>query len=653
MTAKRSWRAFRPPSDVGLTAWAEENVYLPEEISERHGRYRVEVTPWMEDIQEWLTDPNVTDVVLMKSAQVGWTLTVILYLLWRARNAPCGMIVMFPRKQSATEFVLEKFNPVVDSTPTLSGIISTSFSRKDGNKTEFRKFLGGWLKFIGSHSATGTKSSTAPVVFVEEPDDADTDVGGQGASIRLLKERTKTFRDAKRVQGGTPTIKDLSAIEHALKLSDRQRFFVPCQECGEAHVLEWENVQWPEDADIAHEVYGRAKPDEAWYQCPTCGARWSDWQRFQNVARAKAAGFGFRATAPFSGVRGGQVSELYSGFPGSNVTALVRKYLEAKHKERQGDLTDLVAFFNNQLGLPYEYASGMPDAKDLEARAEHYERGTVPEGGLVLVAGVDCQHNRLAVKIVAYGRGEESWLVLYDEIPGSVTDSADDVWKRLDEVVFASYPHASGARLTPWAVSIDSSDGATSDNVYKWVRRNQHRGARAVKGDSWEQQRRAPADREIYVRPRPVDHRSDTKAAKYGLAVFLVGTQKAKDLISQRQKLSGEGPGRMHWYNASAGYFRQMLSEVKAPDRRVGGKLTWQVRKGEPNEAWDCEVYCLHAGRRLGLHRKPAAWWDAREAALRQPDLLSDTPAPAPDEIEKPKRAPRARRGGYVGGWKK
>jgi len=249
--------------------------------------------------------------------------------------------------------------------------------------------------------------------------------------------------------------------------------------------------------------------------------------------------------------------------------------------------------------------------------------------------------------------------VLYTEIHGAVTDSADPVWERLDEVVFGAYRHANGAMMKVWGVSIDSGDGATSDNVYKWTRRNQHRGVRAVKGDSWEQQRKAPADREIYVRPRQVDHRSDTKAARYGLSVYMVGTQKAKDLIASRMKLTGSGPGRQHWYDAGTGYFRQMLSEMKAPDRRVGGRLVWQKRKGEANEAWDCEVYCTHQARRLRLHRRAAAWWDEIEGALKQADLLGGVPAiEAPEEAQAPpvKTARKTRRAGnrgYINKWKR
>lgn len=626
---KRSWRIFQPPVDIGLTDWADKYAYLPAELSERHGRYRSSLTPYMRGIHAALADRDVEDIVCMKAAQVGWTVgAVIQYILWTVCTAPRNIIVMFPRDRSASEFVHEKFNPVVDATPAAREKVTTSFSRKDGNKEVFRKFAGGWMKFIGSNSAAAAKSSSAPIVIFEEPDDANVDIQGQGGAMRLLKERTKTFRRARRIRGGTPTLKGLSAIEYDYGLSDQRKFFVPCHDCGEAHVLAWEHVHWPEDADIAHEVYGRARPDEAAYTCPGCGSLWRDLQKNRNVAAAEARGFGWKATAPYQGVVGFHVSELKSPFPGSAFSVLARKFLEAEHKQKQGDLSDMIAFYNNQLGEAYEYSSDAPSWEKLQARAEDYAEGTVPERGLALVATIDVQHDRFAVKLIAFGPGEESWLVLYTEIHGVVPDSSDPVWKRLDEVAFSPYPHASGGALVPMTAEIDSSDGQTNDNVYKWVRRNQRRGARALKGDSWEMGRTSPSDREIYSRPKPVDHKSDTKASRYGLQVYLVGTQRAKDLIAERLKLEGDGPGRMHWYDAGEGYFRQMLSEVKAPDRRRGGRLTWQQRRGEANEALDCEVYAVHAARRLRLHTRPQSWWDAQRQLLLQTNLFNQPPVP-------------------------
>jgi phage terminase large subunit GpA-like protein len=302
----------------------------------------------------------------------------------------------------------------------------------------------------------------------------------------------------------------------------------------------------------------------------------------------------------------------------------------------------MIKFTNQKLGKTYEFDSNGPDIETLESRAEDYDEMTVPAGGLILTAGVDIQHDRVAVIIRAWGRGEENWLVYWGELAAknSTTDVNDPVWTELDHLLFMPIKHASGIRMQVKAISIDSSDGGTSDQVYTWVRARQNRGVMAVKGASADY-----GNREIYSRPKKIDHKSDTKAAKYGLQVYAVGTSKAKDLLvgeKGRITLPGHGPGRMHWYQGvRSDYYEQITSEVKAPHRTMRGKRVWQKKAGVRNEALDCEVYALHAARSLKVHLLKPSAWDALEQKVMQSDLFAEpeplpTPTPTPTTEQQP-----------------
>src|SRR5207237_7061353 len=109
---------------------------------------------------------------------------------------------------------------------------------------QFTRFTGRFMRFVGSNSPSSVKSTPAPVVCVEEPDDCNTNVREQGDTITLLKERTKSFPRRKVIFGGTPTIEGFSRIEASYKASDRRRFWIPCPHCGEHQVLAWEHVKW-------------------------------------------------------------------------------------------------------------------------------------------------------------------------------------------------------------------------------------------------------------------------------------------------------------------------------------------------------------------------------------------------------------------------
>lgn len=574
-------------------------------------------------IHDALDDPATHEVNCMKSAQVAWTDGVLLnYLGKRIDIEPCPMIVMFARDQSAKEFNSEKFEPMVEATPRLAARIPIASRRDKDNRWQFKGFPGGFLKFVTSNSPSSVKSTPAPVVAVEEPDDCNENVREQGDTITLLKERTKSFPRRKIIFGGTPTIEGFSRIEAAYKGSDQRRFWVPCPHCGEAQVLAWEHVQWQEDPTCTHEVFGHARPETARYACPHCGALWTDAEKNRAVRAGQ-----WRASAAFHGVAGFYINELYSPFPGSVLALLVEKYLKAMHALAQGDDTKIRAFRNNTEGLPYAYRTEVPQPTDLKTRAEDYPEHSVPLGGLLLTAGVDVQHDRLAVIIRAWGRGEESWLVYWGEVFGSTLVPGAGAWADLDALLTREFRHASGAGLRISAVSIDGSDGNRTEIVHAYVRPRRHLHYMAVKGGSEQTDDR----REIFSTPRKADTGRRHKPARHGLETYIVGTARAKDLILEtRVKLAGSGPGRLHWYaGVRADYWEQLVSEVKAPSRLNRNRKVWQKKAGVRNEALDAEVYALHAARAIKTHLLHEAHWDAIEQRLRQGSLLVEAVEPA------------------------
>lgn len=618
---------------IGLTDWARQYRRLSSKGSAIPGRYNPDLTPWVYGMHAALDDPSVQKVVCMKSAQVAWTDGVLLnYIGKRIHADPCPMIVMFPKLKTSQNFYKEKLKPAIEATPALAAIIPITKARDTDNLWNHKTFSRGFLKLVASNAPDEVKSTPAPVVMVEEPDDTNENVKGQGDSITLLEERVKSYpaRRRKVILGGTPTIDGFSRIQASYQASDQRVYSVICPDCRERHELAWENVRWSNDAPIEHEIYGRARLDSARYVCPHCGSVWDDTQKSRAVREtASLEGYGWVATAAFSGAAGFKVNELVSSFPGSQLAELVKKFLEAQHRLRMGDDAKMRSFVNNTEGKPYKMASGLPEIEALAQRALDYLPFVVPFGGLLITVGIDVQPDRLAITVRAWGRGEESWLVVWGEIPGNVMDTGADilshgVWGALTTMLTSGYRHDSGAILRVRAASIDSGDGNTSDAVYAYARAARARGIpiMPIKGSR-------DAGAEIFVAPRQsVDvNQENSKAAKYGLKVFHVGVSKAKDLIlGNRLQQEGEGPGRMHWYRTvREDYLTQLTAEVKVPGKR-GGRPVWTKKAGARNEALDTEVYALHAARSLKTHLFSEAHWLAEQARFQQPGLFETIP---------------------------
>lgn len=632
---------WAPPPKVTFIEWAERYRWLSPVEAARPGKYSFSVTPhliWPGGPLEALEDPNVSEICCQKSAQVAWTSGVAGNALGKWIDIdPAPILMLFPKADAVKQYVGEKLEPMIEATPRLAKKVDLR-SRRLQQRQDFKKFPGGFLKMVGSNSPASVKSTPVPRVIIEEPDDCNLNLRGQGDSIKLAKERMKTFRRPKIVIGGTPTIAGLSSISAEMELSDKRIGLVPCHDCGKEHQLSFDNLHCDSSPDQKHEVYGNNKPETAFYSCPHCGSIWNDNQKNANLKHGR-----WVATAEFNGIAGYYLNELYATFYGSRFESLMRKKLEAQRAADQGNIGPMIAFVNSSIGIPYEYQSDAPEVDDLKAKSKDYQEMTAPQGVILLTAGIDVQHDRLAVVIVGWGRGEESWRILWTELHGNTVDPKDPVWAELDKLLSTPIKSATGAQLAVSATSIDSSDGQTNDAVYGYVRQRQKFGLMAVKGASHN------IDREIFGRPSAsIDpsRANKSKAAKYGLRVFIVGTHKAKNLIDQRIRLEGTGPGRMHWYESiRPDYFEQLTNEVLAPHPRVPSKKVWQKKAGRSNEALDCEVYALHAARSLKTHLLKEAEWAALEQQLLQPTLFAadETPvAPVPRRAQPRRRGTRS-----------
>ncbi|MEW6612696.1 MAG: terminase gpA endonuclease subunit [Pseudomonadota bacterium] len=654
---RRVFAELAPPPPMTIAEWAEAyRVLSKEETNDYPGPYDLDNTPALRGILAACSDPDIRRVIVQKSAQLGYTAGVVCNVLgYHIHWEPCVQVVMFPREKSAKDFDAEKFSPMVRATPVLAKRIRLK-SRSDGNSATRKHYPGGLAKFVASNSPADVKSTSARVRIVEEPDDTNKDIKGQGNAIALLRERGKTIRNSFELIGGTPTAKGASEIEKEMRTTDQRRFLVACHHCGERHEVEWAHVVIPgfdlspeelaaPDIDERYpvrEVYGRARYEDAYYVCPHCGGIWSDDERIANIRAAARVPpyYGWEPTAD-SPDAGFYCNELQSVFDGSRVPVLAEKFLRAQHLMDHGDPTEMVAFWNSSRGLCWEYSGELPEEEELRKRAEKYAEWSVPAGGLVPLLTVDVQHDRLAVTVWVAGRGEEMWLAYWGELYGQTVVAHQGAWLELEQLLKRTVRHASGAELPIAACGIDCSDGQTSDAAYAFVRRHSHPGrpVLALKGAP-----DAEGRIEIWTPPKPIDpNNRSTKASRHGVQVHIVGAAKAKDLIlgwaqeGGRVRLAGSGPGRMHWYEeVRADFYEQLLSEIKIPSRTNPKRRAWKPRTDRRNEALDCTVYALYLSRHLRLHLRRPAQWDLAELRLRQGSFLGAEPvqtsAPEPQE---------------------
>ena len=188
----------------------------------------------------------------------------------------------------------------------------------------------------------------------------------------------------------------------------------------------------------ANVVFDREDPQgEVRYKCERCGEVLGEYQWKQAARRGR-----FVAENPGAEARGFHLNTLASTFCGWK--EIVQKFLVAKEQLDQGNPEGMKVWVNTELGETWEEQGEVVEDAELLGRRELYE-ADVPDGVLVLTAGIDVQDDRFEVEVVGWGVGKESWGIRYQKIFGDLLK--EQVWADLDAFLLAGFQKKDGTVL--------------------------------------------------------------------------------------------------------------------------------------------------------------------------------------------------------------
>ena len=587
---------WQPPPNLTVSEWADARRQLSREASAEPGQWRTSRAEYQRGIMDAMSDSLTHTVVVMSSSQVGKSEMLLNGIGFHMEQDPAPILFLQPTIEMAETFAKDRIATMLRDTPCLSGLVAEARSKDSANTILHKQFPGGHLTLAGANSPASLASRPVRLVFCDEVDRYPPSAGTEGDPVTLAKARTKTFWNRKMVLTSTPTVKGVSRIEQAYAESDRREFLVPCPHCGHRQRMLWAQVKW-EGGD----------PDTAALYCSGCGAGWTDAQRWSAIRRGTWA-----ATAPFRGVAGFHLSELYS--PWAHVADIARAFLEAKASRSQERIR---AWQNTALGECYEQDGEKVDDLGIMSRVETWDGE--PDGVLVRTVGVDVQDDRIELELVGWGHEEESWSLDYRVIFGD--PSGKTLWADLDRYLLDKLPHAT---------CVDSG-GHFTQAVYAFCNGKLRRRVYAIKGMAGR---------------RPVWPKRRSRALAGKATLFMVGVDGAKDQIFGHLKLSTAGPGYCHFpSDRDERYFAGLASETVTTRYSKGFPIReYKRRTGARNEPLDCRVYAYAALCSMSIN-----WAKVKAAPKHEPEAQADVKADI-----KPK-APQwlpPRRSGFVGGWK-
>lgn len=628
---------LRPDPLLTISQWADEHRHLSQKAASEPGRWRTSRTPYLRDIQDDLSPSSpVERVVFMKAAQVGGTECGNNWLGYVIHHAPGPMLMVQPTVDMAKKLSKQRLAPMIEESPVLRERISPSRERDSGNTMMMKEFRGGVLMLTGANSAVGLRSMPIKNLFLDEVDAYPGDVDGEGDPVQLAERRTTTFSRRKIFLVSTPTIRDVSRIEKEYLASDQRRYYVPCPHCQNMDWIRWANIKWQND-----------DPKTAALWCEACGSEIQEHFKTDMLLAGE-----WRATAGGDGTHGYHLSSLYSPLGWKSWAVIVKEFLAAKN-----DPPVLKGWVNTVLGETWEESySAKIGADALAERAEDYPLLTVPEGGLLLTAGVDVQDNRLAITVRAWGEGEESWLVNWTEIHGDPSDlTATGPWVQIDNVRKQEYAHASGVKMQVRATAVDTG-GHFTHEAYVYCRQRRKDNVIAVKGSS-------TPGKAALGKPSRQDVNFKNQTIKKGVDLWLIGVDTIKATLYGRLKNpTAKGAGVYHFPLGVANeYYKQLTSEKQITKYRNGfPKREWIKKDGARNEALDCEVYAYAALQYFYTRVNRTTLWlqlqknldsvKAKDSAMPEEMKKDDAPVTVVKRASNP--ALQRKRSGFVKGWK-
>jgi phage terminase large subunit GpA-like protein len=635
-------KAIAPPQRLLPSEWANTRFRLSQEDSAEPGQFSTDRAPFQKGVFDAIADPDTREVVVMSCAQVLKTTMLKVFFGYFVEIDPSPILWVCPSLQEAERTSKTRLAPMIRDCPTLTPLFSSK--TRDGNNSLLLKlFPGGLLVMSGSNSPSSLSSYPIRVLLMDEIDRYDGDAGGEGDPVTMAKKRTNTFSWNKvLVYVSTPAIKDSSRIEKLYAISDKRKYYVPCPHCGFEQDLIWENLRYPCKGEIDI-TQGVAGIEDIFYFCGNCGAGIEENQKIGMLQAGE-----WRATSKSAGIAGFHINELYSPWKSWEDVAL-------DYESAKGDQLQLQVFVNTSLGMPFEPDSRTRyDWENLLIRAESsdYSLGQVPEGVLLLTAGVDCQGDRLEAVIMGWGEDGQSWVIDYQKLYGEPLQ--DWVWGELESFLQKQYRHPLGGSLKVKKTVVDS--GFSTHDVYGQV----------LKRPSWLAAKGVSGDRPIISKPRLVEVNWRGQVIKKGINLYSIGVDVGKATLLSRCRI--DRPGKNYFnlpQDIGKDYCQGFAGSEVQVKKHKGGQVyyCWEPVVGTRNEPLDCTVYAFAAATLSGLRRN---WEQVRNALtvsnprsepynpsseVNDPSSASYDPSSEANDPSPRIRQRRSRHSGYLNGF--
>ena len=598
------YECFRPARIKNAAQFVDKEVYFPQGDSHQGKatcrNYQIEpLKACSLGSRMHANGAPISEIVWLKSAQVGYTFSLLSSICYHVVHKPTKMALYFPSDTAAKQFAKNELTNFFAAQPCLEGLVDSKSTVDGKSRYDSKHFPGGSFRMLAANKSADLASSTYRLIYLDELDLFPTKVGKEGDPLRLIKDRAKEYSDALLVYGGTPRGDFNTSITWNLyHQSDMRRFYVPCPKCGKMQYLAYRQFE-----------IGKSDYNFSGFRCVDDSCNHlildSDKDRMIDNGEWRATNNGTKeGSIVVPGRAGFAIWAAYSQTPTAAWPNLARQRDQAGYNSEK-----LRAFMNTTVGLPTTSGdlTGVKPENILDnpnIKASKYETidgaEGIPNDVVLITVGVDIQSSKTKGRLEygLYGWSKKHcWFLNHAKIPGDFREQS--VWDALDAVTSTKFLTEDRKRLIPVSRAfIDCSDGIANSTVLTRCRK--HERWAPIKGFS--------------ISGKPLVSYQKTQHTKQWM--FQCNTVVAKDKIRDLLKewCGGDPDSELKLpYDLDAEVAQGYCSEYRTTNQGSPPRVIWVHNGSFPNECLDCFVYALAAKESLIGHTSPEVFWRRRE----------------------------------------
>ncbi|HWQ30678.1 MAG TPA: phage terminase large subunit family protein [Negativicutes bacterium] len=551
---QKALQILKPADQLSVSDWSDRYRILDSKTSSEPGTWNTNRTPYLREIMNAFLDPDIEEIIFMKATQIGGTEglnNIVAYVIAQDQSPT---LIVYPTLNLAEFTSKNRIQPMIELSPELK----VRYRSIESKMTELQ-FDGMYVVLSGANSPSSLSSRPIRYLFMDEVDKYPTNSGKEADPRSLARERTKTFPHNKKIfQTSTPTIKS-GPINQEFENADAQkRYYIPCPHCGHYQTFRFKQLKWNNEIKEPEEA---AKT--AYYECEECKGIITDSHKMEMVRNGEwryEKNNGTKKTAY-------HISAFYS--PWLRFGDIAYEFLRSK------DYPELLMnFVNSWLAEPWEQTEIKMDSDKVLERQSEYDEGVVPDGALLITAGVDVQRDHFYYTVRAWGTSLTSWNIAHGVV---------SAWSDIEEIMNIQYQNRNGQAFQVNLCAVDSGD--RTDEVYDFCVYNQD-WAVPVKGSS----------RPLLARySMSTIDKVNSKA--FGMRLYIVDGAQYKNMIAGRlNRPNGQGSW-MVFNECDREYADQICSEEKVLEKRGGRDIeVWKPKTSHAaNHYLDAEVYAALA----------------------------------------------------------